>query len=265
MAAKHLTRKEIRQDRFYAILYQTYDWLADNSKLLIAGLALLLLAFLGSYAWRNYQQGHNAEIQHAFAQALETYHARIVTPDAPDQPAATGKSFKSARERNQKALEEFSRLAEDYSGVRLGHLARYYVAILQEELGQSEKAEATLKSLIESADEAEIKNLCRNYLAYVSQVQGNNEQAIQAWKAILDDPSPNFPSQKVLFNLAAAYEEVGNPEEALKHYRRLISEFPNGENARQAQSRVDYLEGQLDKGPEEKEENGSPTLPQPES
>lgn len=245
MSPKRLTRKEIKEDAIQDALTQVYDGLAKNTKVLMGVALALALVAAGVYAWQVFSSGRSDEIQQRFAEALDVYHAPLaseVSPDA-EKPKI---QFETAAERNGKALEAFSALAKDFSGTRVGAFSQYYVALVEHDMGQNDKATTDLEALIASSPEPEVAALARNALASFHLAAGETQQAIAVWKTMVDSPPQKFPVDGVLANLARAYEEVGDKEEALKLYRRLVAEFPQNSEARQFQSKVDFLEAELE-------------------
>ena len=250
--AKRLTRRQIvQEDPIHSTLSKLYQWAALNRIWLFGILAAAALAIFGSYLWQTYQENQSQELQKEFGDALRIYHTRLDAKNSEDGEEvhnhfSSNYQFSSTPERDQKALTEFSSIAARYPGTRLGVLARYYVALTKQRLGQSEEARTMLYAVIEEAEHPEINNLARNYLAQLALLEKNHQQAIQLLTEILETPSPTFPKQTALLRLAQTYEEVGNREEALSHYRRVTSEYPATDSSRQAQSRIDQLQAEAD-------------------
>lgn len=244
MGTKRLTRKEIvQEDRIHATLSSVWDWAARNSTWIVVALGVFILAIVGSYFWQYYQKRADEGVQKQLGEALEIHHAPVGTAQNADGNAvSTRYRFKSAEERHRKALEKFNAIAQEHSSTQVGTLARYYVALNKQELGQKEEARKILAEVSEQADDVEIKNLARYALAGQAKVDQNHAEAIRRFKEILDAPASNFPKQTVLLELAQTYEARGNTEEALKTYRKITVDYPGTEYSRQAQDRLTQLE-----------------------
>jgi len=259
LARKKLTRKEIRQDRIRSVLVEVYEWLAANSKYLFGVLGAIVVVFVASYGWENFQQGRQREIQQRFSEALEMFEAPVGNekPEQQDPLTIPPKyRFDTEAERNEKALEAFSSLAADYPNTSVGQFSAYYQAILEQRSGQSQQAEATLRTLIQETDELETKNLARNYLAFVLGTQGKTEEAVALLKEILDEPSIDFPRSSILLKMARAYDSMGDHEAALDNYRKLKAEFPSSQESRAVQARIDLLEAELGKQADAEDNSG---------
>ncbi|MGH9340174.1 MAG: tetratricopeptide repeat protein [Acidobacteriota bacterium] len=259
---RRLTRKEIvQEDKIHSTLSHLWDWSARNSKLLVAGLVLIMLSIIGAYFWQGYQRGHDEELQAQFAQALKIYSTPVVpnsteeanteattdsASDAAQEAAVEAEpelQFKTAQERDQKALEAFQNLAEQYSGTRIEELSLYYVGLTQQRLGQPEEADTTIAALIDEAASTEIKNLARKFQAQLALLENNHQKAIELYRQILEDAPSEFPRQTILMQLAQSYEATGQPQEAVKYYKQLTTDYPSSEYSRQAQTRLDLLGG----------------------
>lgn len=245
MARKHLTRKEIREDRIKNVLEDVYEGLAGNAKLIAGTVLVLAVAFAAVYAWQLYSASRDDEIQRRFADALEIYHAPVNSDPLPEEAPEPKHQFETEQQRDQQAAQAFQELADEYRGARIGLYARYYLALTYSRMGDYEKAESELKALAADTVEPELTSLALNHLAYVSQLQGKTQQAIETWRKMLETSNSNFPRDGILLNLAKAYEEDGEKEKALEHYRKLSAEFPQSPNSREVNSQIELLEAQL--------------------
>lgn len=253
MAPKRLTRKEIKEDPIEDALKQLVQGLSDNAKLLAGTVLAVALIFAAVYSWETFSTGRKDEIQAKFADALAIYHAPLESeiPTGGEEPKY---KFKTAEERSQKALDAFKKLVDDYGGSKIGLFSRYYVALVEHDLNQTDQAESDLESLISNSSEPEITSLARDSLARIYLNTGKTQQAVEVWKQLLDSPDDQFPREGVLFNLAQAYEDMDNKEDALKEYRKLLSEYPQSTYSRQVQTRVEFLEAATGAAAEENPE-----------
>ncbi len=241
MAPKRLTRKEIKEDPIQDILKQLAQGLSDNAKYLAGAALAVALIFAAVYSWQRFSSGRQEEIQSQFAEALKIYHSPLESevPTGGEKPEY---QFKTAEERSQKALEAFKALVKEHGGSSVGVFSRYYIALIEQDLGQKNQATSDLEALIASSSEPEVAALARSTLAQIYAADGKTEQAIEIWKKLLDGPDNKFPRDGILLDVAQAYETLGNKEEALKEYRKLLAEYPQSSHTRQVQVRVDLLE-----------------------
>ena len=272
LAPKRLTRKEmVQKDKIQAALSGIYEWSSENRYLLISLFGVFVLTILGSNVWQGYQGRSSHQLQIRFSETLDLYHAPVaeaeeeiteetaeaettaeVTTETETAAQQTGSKegdltssqnrFQSHQEQLEEALAGFTAIADDYPGKQLGLLARYYTALIRQELGQTEEAEQDLNFVIENSIQAEILNLARNQLAAIAQSKNDRQRATALLEQILLDESSAFPKANVLLQLAQNHEAAGNVQEALRFYRRLTTEFPTSVYSQEARSHIDQLE-----------------------
>ena len=251
MAGKRLTRKEIvRQDRIQQTLTETSSWLVRNLNYLLLATGIVVLALLGVYLWQLYSQSVEDELQTKFSDALAMFHGSLADDQSASglpgeeatPPNQTKYQFETAEERSEAALGAFRDLSEDYEGLRLGALARYYVALTLMDLEKPDQARSELEGLIAESEYPDINNMVRNSLVQIAVAHNDHEEAVAQLQKILDEPSPNFPQQVVLSRLAQSYEALGNDEEALKVYKQIKAEYAGTAAATESESRIKYLE-----------------------
>ncbi len=241
MGTRHLTRKEIiHEDKIHSVLSRSVEWFSDNSRSLTIAAALILVAVGGYYLWNYLSRSAGERLQAQFGDALAVYSAPAGTERTAADPQSKY-SFASAEERHKKALAEFSKIADDSPRSDIGQFARYYVALNQHKLGRTSEARKTLQALLEDSNEPTVKNLAANYLAQLSEAEKNNKQAVEYLTKAMQDSTPGFPKSTLLMRLAENYEAMGQPQEAAKHYKRIVTEFPDSLDAQQAKAKIDAL------------------------
>ena len=248
MAAKRLTRREIvQEDKIQAVLSGIYGWSAENRFTLATFFGIFLLSILGSYLWQNYQGSRTEEIQFKFAEALEIYHAPVseeTTGVSEDQTIPSAYQFQFDQERRVEALGHFRTIAEDYPNTDLGLLARYYTALIKQEMGQTEQAEGDLTFVMEHASQPQIKNLARHLLARLAESNNDRQRARALLEEILQEATGFFPKDTILLQLAQNHEAAGNAQEAVEFYQRLATEYPTSVYSQEARLHLEQLEAE---------------------
>jgi len=242
VGTRHLTRKEIiHEDKIHSVLARSVEWFTDNSRILVIGAALVLVVFGSVYLWKYLSKSTSERLQVQFGEALAMYS----TPTGPERSAAdttpSKYNFATIEERHKKALAEFTKIAEDSPRSDIGQFSRYYVALNQHKLGQTTEARKTLQGLLDEADEPTVKTLAANYLAQLSEAEKNSQKAVEFLTKALQDSTPGFPKSAVLFRLGQNYEAMGKSQEAVKQYKRIVTEFPDSPESEQAKARIDAL------------------------
>jgi tetratricopeptide (TPR) repeat protein len=216
------------------------EWFTDNSRFLAIAAGVVVVIFGSVYLFNYLSKSTNERLQAQFGDALAIYEA----PAGQDRSTANPQSkysFASIEERHKKALAEFSKIADDSPKSDIGQYARYYVALNQYKLGHTSEAQKTLQALLEDANQPIVRTLAANYLAQLSEAEKNSQKAVEFLTKALQDSTPGFPKSAVLFRLGQNYETMGKTQEAVKQYKRIVTEFPDSPESQQAKARIDAL------------------------
>ena len=240
---KHLTRKEITQDRIRSLLVETWEWVIEYRNFLLGGIAVLFLLGVGYWGFDTIRSNRAAAAQEELGAALRILNSVVPGEGAPDQPDPNH-PYTSEEERDQQALREFRRLAEERGWSSVGELAHFYIAVTQRRLKQTAESRQSFQDVVDHSSSMELRNLARNHVAQLALAMGQGEEAIEAWNAILDQPSTRVPASEIMASLAKAYDAAGQKAEALDLFKRLQRENPSGPDAASIEARIALLEGE---------------------
>jgi predicted negative regulator of RcsB-dependent stress response len=230
-----LTRHQLKKDEFSDRMARVTDFFAERrKKLATAGLAVVVAAGLALGATL-YVRSQQAQASAAFSAALNTYHALVM--DSP--PPAGLASFKTSAEKYQKAYEEFSAAASDYSHYRAGQMARYYAALCQRELGKLPEAEQELQAVVQDSD-AELASLASMALASVYEQTGRNEEAEKIYRQFQDHPTSAVSKAEAQFALAELLAKT-KPAEAAALYEQIQKDNAGTEAADYVSQKLESL------------------------
>jgi predicted negative regulator of RcsB-dependent stress response len=230
------TRHQLKQDQFTEAAKETVHWAVQHRQKLIwgGGLAALVLAILlGTWTYLGYRERRANE---AFGQAMLTYSAPLRTAG---DTANVGKSFANSQERAKAAHTEFSRVAEQYSSVRTGKLARYFSGVTAIEFGDYKTAEADLKAVISSAD-SDLASLAKLALANLYQKTGQQSEAARLYNELIQNPTRAVSKSAAQLELAELFAST-QPDQARNLYQQIAQEDPQGAAAQVAQARLQAL------------------------
>ncbi len=240
---KHLTRKEITQDRIRFLLVETWEWVIEYRNFLLGGIAILFLLGIGYWGFDAIRSSRAAVAQEELAGALRIFNSVLPGEEAPDQPDPQ-QPYTSEEERDQQALREFRRIAEERDWSSVGELAHFYVAVTQRRLRQTAESRQSFQAVVDHSSSIDLRNLARNHVAQLALELGQREEAIEAWNAILDQSSTHVPASEILASLAKAYDAAGQKAEALDLFKRLQEENPRAPDAASIEARIALLEGE---------------------
>ena len=229
MSSKRLSPKEIKQDiredEVRTFLTRAVEHLQDNPKQVIgaiAGVVGLILLVAGGLSYRDHQRDAANEM---LAGALKLYQAPVLTEDAnPDDPRDP--SFASDEDRIARSRAAFEEVQSSFGSNIAGEVAGLYLAEIEASEGQTESARATWESFLDDHGEHILAVSVRLNLIRLDRAEGRGAQVAEVLQGELDKAEKSLPEDVILFELAQTREEMGETEEAMELYQRIIDEFP---------------------------------------
>ncbi|MFN2453769.1 MAG: tol-pal system YbgF family protein [Pyrinomonadaceae bacterium] len=216
--------RELQHDRFrdttMNLLDRLGDRLAGKGRTILYGIAAVIaLAVLFSLvsSWRERKAN---EARRALGHAIEIAEAPVNNANATPPPAAaSGLSFSSERERAQKAVEEFQKVADKYPDPYREN-ARYFAANNLLTLDHN-KGIAELQSLTKSGDR-EIATLAKFALAQAYEADAKYNEAAPIYNELAKANSELIPADTANLRLASVYEKLDKKKEAADIYFAIL-------------------------------------------
>ena len=222
-----ISRKEMKTDELALEVSKTVEFVQSHRQnLILWGIiaAVLLAAGGGGYLFYSKRIDTANEM---LGNAIRTFHSPIrpiSLNDQGDEP-----TFPTIQARDEQALRDFQTVAADYSMLRPGKVARYYVGLTQLDQSHLAEADKELTAAMSSGDPY-VGSLARLALASVYVREKKTAEAEQAYRYLVDHPSDSVP--KVTAQLAlAAFLGPDKPAEAEKIYKDIESSKPAPEIA----------------------------------
>lgn len=206
--------RELQHDRFRDTTLSVFDRLADRlegkGKTILYGLIglVVIAALFGFYVtWNNRKKD---EARRALGRAI-TIAAAPVAPIAP-QVDPNAPKFNSERERAEKAIEEFQKVAAKY-GDPYRTEARYFIATnllyVEREKGITELTELSKSSI------PEVAVLSKFALAQAKEGDAKYDEAAPLYAELATVNSALVTADIANVRLAAVYEKQGKKKEAV--------------------------------------------------
>lgn len=195
------------------------DFFERNQKLvlgLIIGGVLLLGAYLA------YSFGYKAPKE---ASAMESIYKA--------QAQFAKDSFALALENPGGGFDGFLTIAEDYSGTKVGNLAKYYSGISYLNLGRFDDAISYLESYSPSDDIT--PQMKSGALGDAYAQKGDLDKALGLYKAAANAGNNDFTTPYYLYKYAILSKKQGNTEDAVAAFERIQNEFPDSNEASEAE------------------------------
>lgn len=204
--------RQLQHDKFRDTTMSYVDRLSQRlegkGRTILYGIGAAILIGLiawGVMAWRS---SRNEEASLALGRAIKITEAPIV---ATPVPGSTEPSFRTEKERAQKAVEEFQKVATQYGG-STAEYARYFAATNQLSIDRA-KAMTDLDALTKSSEQ-EIATLSKFALAQAKEADGKYDEAAALYSDLPKLNSTIITPDTANLRLAMVYEKVGKKQEA---------------------------------------------------
>jgi len=147
-------------------------------------------------------------------------------------PDADTRDFATLAERGKAAAKQFQEVADKYSMVGPGKVARYLHASAMMQAGDSAAAESEFKSVASSSDN-DIAALAKMALASIYVGSNRQAEAVKLYKELADHPSATVSKSTAQLDLAEIYEKT-DPQQATTIYQQLQKDDPRSPAAQVA-------------------------------
>ena len=230
--------RELQHDKFRDTAISIFDRLGDRlagkGRTILYGLigVVVLGALIALYVqWSNRKSD---EARRALGRAITISRTEIAGALPPGAPPPTGPTFSNERERAQRTIEEFQKVAAKY-GDPYRSQARYFMAtnrlLMEREKGISELAELT------NNGSTEVATLSKFALAQAKESDGQLDEAAKLYSDIAALNSLIVTPETANLRLAAVYEKQGKTKEAADLLFNLVeasrvAKDPDGNSAK---------------------------------
>jgi len=236
------TRHQLKQDRFSRATIDaagaTVDWSVEHrSKLIAGGAAVVVVAAIVFGGWYYLsQQDEKASLE--LNQAVRTLDTPVRPAGAPPEPDLP--SFASSQERATAAHKQFQAIVDKYPHTRSSDMARYFLGLTAEDLGDKAAAENNLK-IVASSYNGDLSALGKFALASVYRNSDRRKEAIELYKQIMEKPSATVSKVTAEMELASTYRADNQPLEAKRVYEQIQKENPASQAAQMASAKLAEL------------------------
>jgi tetratricopeptide (TPR) repeat protein len=219
-----MTRHQLKEQDEITTSLQTFtELLVAKKREVTIGVSVVAALVIIFFGWNYYSSVRNAKAQAELSQAISTY---------------SDTTIKSEKERYQRALAAAQKTYDNYGSSTAGKIAQYYVAMSQEGLGDTTKAEQNLIEVIQRGD-ANTKGIAQFALAEIYKKHGNTQKAIDTYKPLFDNGG--YSKSAVAYELATLYEANKQNDQAKEFYQKVLTDFPDSpfrQNADEALKRL---------------------------
>jgi tetratricopeptide (TPR) repeat protein len=205
-----MSRHELKsQDEITSTLQRFTESAYNRKKEIVTALSVVAVVAAIVLGWVLYSANRNANAQAKLSNAINVYNDANIPTD---------------KERYERTLAEAQKTYDMYSSTSIGPIAKYYVAISRDGLGDTAGAVQTLEEVI-TTDDAAVRSVAQFALGGIHKRNGDYAKAIEVYRQLAD--SGGYSKSAVTFELAELYEANNQLDQAKEYYQRVISEFPD--------------------------------------
>lgn len=228
-------------DRFLEMGGKFVEKIAEHRVTILVGVIgiFTVAAGVGGYgSWRNRQNEKGAE---------EVYRITSKLPGNEDELTRLGinmddvpRSPEEEKERTEKygvAAEALDKVADSYSGLTSGTLARIEQAALLDKSGKKDEAVVAFKAAFEQTEEPTFKYRAGSGWADIMRSQSKLPEAIAQYQSLASSLTGVWKAQATL-ELGRTYELSGDSAKATETYEGFLKEFSSSDLSKDVQARL---------------------------
>lgn len=204
--------RELKHDKFRDTTMGLFDRIGDRlegkGRTILYGLAAIVALGIiaGLWSWRSERKSDEA--RRALGRAIEITTAPV-TPSP--SPGSTALSFPSEKDRAQRAIEEFQKVANKYSGTTREN-AEYFIATNRLTVDH-DKGISELEALTKSSDD-KIATLAKFALAQTREADGQYDAAAAIYSELAKKNNEFVSAETANLRLGSVYDKQGKKKEA---------------------------------------------------
>jgi tetratricopeptide (TPR) repeat protein len=239
MAARRITRKEMKRDEFVSAMGRMTIWVEEHAReaLILAGLAIA--AVVGFVLVSQFLAQRESKASALLARGIEALRAPVKGAEASASPG--GVVYASREEKYRTVVDQMDALIQTYPRSRSGRLALYYKGLALLELKKPQDARKVLEEFLAGSSSGFAAPMARAALARALDDAGDHQKALDLYEQLSKGGDSSYPPQAALMEMGLCLERMGKKDEARKIYERMTREFPASDYSQEAQTRLKGL------------------------
>jgi len=248
---KRKERHHLKENELVHTIETARDFLETRQRQItgaVVGIVVVALAVIGFMVYRSQTQSRGSGL---LAEAMVALNARVVptgTTGEENLPAgatlgATG-TFSTEEAKLKAALPKLKAAADAYPDSASGITARYHMAGALATLGRNQEAITEYDEVLKRSGASSLYGrMARLGKADTQAHSGQLDAAIVTWKEMTSGNNDDLPVDAILIELARAYVQKGNTEEAKKTFTQIVDQHPNSPYLAEARTELENLKG----------------------
>ena len=236
------TRHQLKQDAFSRVTMgaaeKTADWTVEHQNtLIISGIVAIIViaAVVGGWYYLSAQDEKASLDLTVAVRTMDTPLRAAGTPEQPDFP-----TFTSAKERAEAARKQLQAIVDKYPHTRTADMARYFVGVTSETIGDNAAAERDFKEVAAHGNR-EVASIAKDALASLYGQMNRPKDAIALYQELINKPTDSVSKVTAQMQLADLYQSSNQPLEAKKLYEQVKKDNPGNEAGQLATQKLAEL------------------------
>lgn len=209
--AKKLTEEELQQDPFLQSYAKTAEFYQENKNVIIGSAVAVLLAIVLGIGYHFYQKSQNKEAQRLMSTA-EVHYLR-------------GEYDAALNGSDEDLTIGFEQIINNYGGTEAGNLARYYAAVSEYNLGNTEEALSYIKKYEVPQGILGVGPL--SFHALILTELGRHKEAAQMYVNAAEWDKNESTTPYNYLEAAHAFFDAEDTAKARKYAQLITQEYPN--------------------------------------
>ena len=217
---------------------KTADWTVEHQNtLIISGIVAIIViaAVVGGWYYLSAQDEKASLDLTVAVRTMDTPLRAAGTPEQPDFP-----TFTSAKERAEAARKQLQAIVDKYPHTRTADMARYFVGVTSETIGDNAAAERDFKEVAAHGNR-EVASIAKDALASLYGQMNRPKDAIALYQELINKPTDSVSKVTAQMQLADLYQSSNQPLEAKKLYEQVKKDNPGNEAGQLATQKLAEL------------------------
>lgn len=238
---QRLTRKEIKRDEFATAVGRGVEYAEGHVRSILLAVGAVILIGALAIGIRAFLKGREAEAGEALTYAMKVYAAPIDAAAA--KPTDTREpSFASQEARRNRAKELFEGIRDDYGSTDAADVAGLYLGQIAAQEGQLDRARELWEDFVDEHEGHILAGQARLNLIELDRQQGKAQELATRLRGLLEETEPPLPQDILYHELGVTLEQLGQRQEAVEAYQKILDEFPQSPYRAEAQERINTLD-----------------------
>jgi TolA-binding protein len=249
---KRTERHHLKENELVHSIESAREFVEGRQRQIVTAVIALVVVGIAFLGYRVFRQQSESRGQNLLADAMVALNARVVPAgaqgEAGDVPAAatlgaTG-TFATEEAKLNAALPKLKTAADAYPDSNAGITARYHLAGALAALGKHQDAIQAFDDVAKRAGSNSLYGrMARLGKADTQARAGQLDAAIATWKDMSSANTKDLPVDAILMELARAYVQKGNKEDARKTFTQIVDQHPDSPYTAEARAELENLKG----------------------